>query len=174
MTRQRVRLYLDVDGVLNAEMPLDWGTPQDGHAKPYDTTYLLRWAPAMIEELNKLDVDLVWTTTWRSHAELIIAPLMGITLPSRVLHPLSGVTTFPSINWKMQALIADQRESPSPFLWVDDEIGMRDIFVGEGLGGLAISSNPVTGITVANVADMQKYIAAAAIPVAETTESLSL
>lgn len=174
MTRKRVRLYLDVDGVINAQMPFGWGRLQNGHGKDSEGyEFRIRWAPRMIEELTKLDVDLVWTTTWRSAAETAIAPLTGLTLPSRVLHPLSGVTTFPSIHWKLEALIADQRESPSPFIWVDDEIGMRDMFVAEALNGLAISANPVIGISVANVEAMQRYIAAAAAPVSETTESLS-
>ena len=171
MIRRRVRLYLDVDGAVNAEMPSGWGKLLNGQAAAERHLWAIRWAPAMITELNKLDVDLVWTTTWRSYGESSIAPLVGLTLPSRVLHPLSGITTFPSIDWKMEAIIADQRDSPSPFIWVDDEIGMRDMYVAEALGGLAISTNPVLGIKPMNVVAMQEYIEAARQ--AQTTESLS-
>lgn len=159
----RPQLYLDVDGVVNAQYtPKAWGGRQKGHATTEGYTYPISWAPGMIDALRSLDLDLVWTTTWRDDAVASIAPLVGWGTDGRVLHPNlnpKALTTFPSIEWKALAVAADQRENPTPFIWCDDEIWAYEINLARELGGLAIPVDHNTGITPQNVDMMQDYLA---------------
>lgn len=180
----RVRLYEDVDGCLNAdsnayvwrdkENPEDLGGFMQGWGlmthmddgtplTEYHTSqkYRMRWNSRLIDALNTLDVEFVWATTWRADGPRL-AELMGLLHdPQRVLHPLSGVTTFPSIEWKMEAILHEQDHDPSPFIAVDDEWYhepeyTRDL---ESIGGLVISPNPNFGIEPADIEKMRAYIA---------------
>lgn len=152
----RVRIYHDVDGVLNAQMPLkEWGAkPENGKASITDfrgtETWPIRWSPGYVEALNALGdkVELVWTTTWRENALTDIAPLVGITLPhQRVLHPLDGVTRFPSIMWKRDAIGVEQELDPSPFVWLEDEAGILERTISVELGGYTPWINHRLGVT---------------------------
>jgi hypothetical protein len=152
----KTRLYLDVDGVLNAWYADHmWGALKEG----VGGVYTIKWAPAMVEELNKLDVDLVWLTTWRDEAPETIAPLLGVKLPSRVLHPLSGVTTFPSMWWKFEAVRHDQEQNPGRFLWFDDELEIHHVIYAQKTNGLALPVDHNLGITPGQIELAKVFIA---------------
>lgn len=163
----RVRIYQDVDGVLNAQMPYGWGRLQNGHAKTNGTEYRIRWAPNMVTQLDLLDADRVWATTWCEDAEASIRPLLGLSPAERVLMPLSGVVTFPSVDWKIEAIVEDQLANPSPFIWLEDEAW--DPFtldpelvpgkIASDLGGYVPLINSRLGITPKHMDEMQEYIA---------------
>ena len=170
-----VRLYLDIDGVLNASQPhIKWGGERaeglavssydfDGepHILSTEPQFVMRWSPGLIDALNGLDIEIVWLTTWRMDAAFSVGPLMGLKSAVRVLHPLNGRTTFPSINWKYEAVREDQAKSPSPFIWADDEL--YDL-PGEVLSSVRtensvlVAPNPLFGITPEHVEQMQKLI----------------
>lgn len=180
----KVRLYQDIDCCLNAshnarawrdkENPEDLGGYAHGYAAPrFDDygqlneggnyfKYKMEWNERLIEAYNELDVELVWATTWREDARTV-GELMKIThTPQRVLHPLSGKTTFPSIEWKWAAILQEQELDPSPFIAVDDEWDGVTTFMREALesrGGLLISPDPNLGMTPADIKKMQEYIA---------------
>lgn len=161
MTLTKVRLYQDVDGVLNAQMPFGWGKTQNGSAVAGGIRWKIRWAPAMVAELDALDVERVWATTWcddAEHPEDGIVPLMGLTPGSRVMMPLTGEVTFPSIYWKFEALIADQEDSPSRFVWLDDEIDPDQREAVLDMGGFAADINPSLGITPKIMEQIRLYI----------------
>lgn len=149
-THAKPRLYLDVDGVLNASHAARrWRTedeaPDSGYGRGFATsyenngqgelavgwsdyrvakeqTYRITWSTKLIEALKSLDVEIVWCTTWCDDANRSVGPLVGLGGDHRVLYPRGGVVTFPSIYWKSEAVCADQEESPSPFIWIDDEV----------------------------------------------------
>jgi hypothetical protein len=164
-----VRLYLDIDGVINApypegawplsevgtaEVPVDFGGGCYGKAR-------LEWARKLIEHLAALDVDLVWATTWTSEAPTVAADVFGIGAGHRFLTPIDGRLIFPTISWKEQAVTADQSRSPSPFIWVDDELTPDH---GQRMGALfpgrvcVVTSDEWTGITPAQVDRMTAFI----------------
>ncbi len=179
----KVRLYEDIDCCLNAsynarawrdkDNPEDLGGycrgraylyhDDDGHRisefhTPHD--YRMEWNERLIAELNTLDVELVWATTWRADAPAV-GELMGLTHEDqRVLHPLHGRTTFPSIFWKFDAILAEQDRDPGPFIAVDDEWdsdpAMRATL--ELKGGLVVCPDPNLGITPADVKRMREYV----------------
>lgn len=179
------RLYEDIDGCLNAEYnarvwrdkdnPEDLGGYQRGWVTPeYDDygarqseyytspKYRMEYNDRLIEALNALDVEFVWTTTWREDARQA-GTLMGLLHdPQRVLHPLTGQTSFPSIEWKFDAIMYEQDHNPSPFIAVDDEWDSDHGYYRESLesiGGLVICPDFDFGITPKHVAQMRKYLA---------------
>jgi hypothetical protein len=161
MTTDEVRLYQDVDGVINAQMPYGWGKTQEGKATAEGRAYRIRWAPAMITELDALPVTRVWTTTWRDdaeHPETGIARLVGLPPGSRVLHPIGGELYWPSILWKYDAIVAEQAESPSRFVWLDDEVNEFIQERAANMGGYAPVINPLLGITPKIIESIKKYI----------------
>ncbi len=171
MTKIRPKIFLDVDGVINAQAanyeygldPMGWRHLDQGIATtPEGNRYRITWAPEMIAELNKLDVDIVWTTTWTTGAETQIAPLVGLELPSRVLVPLNNEpVSFPSINWKLEAVVDDQTTAPGPAIWLDDELSIAQMDVAEPLGILSIRVDCTSGIRPEDIDRIKQYIAAA-------------
>lgn len=180
---QRIRLYEDIDGCLNAsynarawrnkEDPEDlggyqraWVHPEyddfGNHRGPGSVKFRMEWNERLIAALNELPLELVWSTTWRADS-LKVGEAMGLTLrPHRILHPLSGETTFPSIEWKWAAIVQEQELNPSPFIAVDDEWDYVSSYKRETLkrlGGLIISPDSSLGITPAHVEMMRAYIA---------------
>lgn len=149
------RLYLDVDGVINASMPIGWGKTRDGQAGGYT----IRWAPALLNALVDLGVEIVWTTTWQEHAVTKLAPLLGFGSEFRYLSPPTQFVDWPwpSIEWKNAAIILDQAAHPEPFIWVDDEL--HPPYVAHDVeGGLLIGVSPYTGIRPQDVARMRKFV----------------
>ena len=178
-----VRLYQDVDGCLNAFLGnRRWNEEgeigdcglmsgfaeafhlEDGTRDPSGRAarFQMKWNSRLIDALNSLDVEFVWTTTWREDARGV-GTLMGLSHENvRVLHPLDGKTEFPSINWKYEAVVAEQQADPSPFIWVDDEL--FDLphtakTVIHQLGGLIIAPSATYGMTPADLEKMREYIA---------------
>jgi hypothetical protein len=168
----KARLYLDVDGRINLFGMSTWpgglregsvtlqhdGFGQviesGGWAVSRNPTYVINWAPGMIDELNKLDVELVWLTTWCDNAPELIAPLVGLTLPSRVVKPLSGRVTFPSIEWKISALEADLYGFDGKSIWVEDEFTH---FYHSGLG-LRVQPDPNFGVRQWEMEAIKAYL----------------
>lgn len=110
-----MKLYLDVDGVINAQMP-PWSTVETERV----IGYRIRWAPVMLTRLDKLGLDLVWLTTWGSHAPYDLAPVIqfGEGAPAPVAVPQSwGWTT---LEWKLPGLQALEPEDH--FVWIDDHL----------------------------------------------------
>lgn len=180
-----VRLYQDIDGCLNAMFNrMKWRLEDevedetlfgecDGVAEAlYGRNGLLnpdgkvdrfrmRWNSRLIEGLNALDVEWVWTTTWRDDAPGV-GKLMGLTHENvRVLHPRSGISDFPSIGWKYEEVLREQQSDPTPFIWVDDELADLPLAARErifSLGGLMIAPDPNFGMTPRQVEMMREYI----------------
>jgi len=107
----RPRLYLDVDGVIIAK------------ASPFETVRLPDfggdYAPEVVRRLGATGLDLVWLTTQENEALELAERIDGLR-DGRVLELDRQAGS--QIAWKLRALIGDQADSPSPFVWVDDLI----------------------------------------------------
>ena len=108
----RPRLYLDVDGVIIAK------------ASSFETVRLPyfggEYAPEVVSRLGATCLDLVWLTTQENEALELAERIDGLR-DGRVLkldHRQGGS----QIARKLRALISDQANSPSSFVWVDDLI----------------------------------------------------
>ena len=123
---ERPKCYLDVDGVINVYGPDTEGLATASVRTAAGRTYLARYSPERVEELDdlirELDVDLVWLTTWL-HEGLVtqLVDHLGALQGGRLLKaPLPRMSGFP-YRWKVQRLLADQRVRLAPFCWIDDE-----------------------------------------------------
>lgn len=177
----KIRLYQDIDGCLNASWNATvwrqdgdtddagyqqaWVHPEHGdhgeHVGPGGLRYKMEWNDRLITALNEMPLELVWTTTWRADA-LKVGKAMGLKLrPHRVLHPLNGFTSFPSIDWKWSAILQEQELNPSPFIAVDDEWDHVTPYKREALenlGGILISPDFNFGVNPKHVEIMKDYI----------------
>lgn len=164
-----IRIYLDVDGVLNADLSGSkdhWQKGAVGMASAEGYKYKITWAPELIRRLRALEgVEIVWCTTWRDDATRELAELLDFGHDFRVIHPTEDPTAptprIGSINWKVPAIKRDLEENPvDGFIHIDDEI----IGVWEWgnlvplLGGLALSPHPLYGITPKMMAAIETYV----------------
>ena len=120
----------------------------------------MEWNERLIDALNSLDVEFVWATTWREDAHQV-GERMGLTHRGRVLHPLTGVTTFPSLKWKWAAIVDEQTFDPSPFVWIEDEIPEMTAYergVIDGLGGLLVAPDYNFGVTPQDIERIREYV----------------
>lgn len=156
-----IRLFLDVDGVINADQPQGWGRTQNGVASAYGQGWKIRWAPAMVKALFDLGLSLTWATTWKRFAPLSIAPLIGQGHNANWLEepqppPLYGYSEAGSIGWKFGAMqLEDVSEG---FVWIDDEIADNHKAWAKSVGGLAIQPKYRTGISPSDIARIEDYI----------------
>lgn len=159
----RTKLYLDVDGVINAEyahkvwnidtIQSDWA--QAGLAGEYR----IIWSQQMVDELFSLDLDLIWTTTWRDLARQSIAPLIGYGHNAPYLTNSVFIDEYtPSIVWKLQEVLTHQKANPSKFVWIDDEIDIEDFNAMKNLGGLVLATDPNIGITPEHIEKIKLYL----------------
>ena len=160
------KLYLDVDGVINAgsEKKLSnfWspGTIRKGVAGADGFAYDIIWSQQMVDELFGLGLDLIWTTTWRQHAGLSISPLIGYGHEAPYFTNSFNVSEYePSISWKVQEVISHQKENPSKFVWIDDEIDYVHRNAVKNFGGLIISPLPEVGIVPEHLELIKDYLA---------------
>lgn len=108
----RPRLYLDVDGVIIAK-----ASPFEAVRLPY---FGGEYAPEVVSRLGATCLDLVWLTTQENEALELADRIDGLR-DGRVLK-LDNRQAGSQIARKLRALIGDQANSPSPFVWVDDLI----------------------------------------------------
>lgn len=189
-TLAKPRLYLDVDNVLNARkaarkwrtegdapdsgygrgFAISWDTGTGGGWNSYmPTQYRMVWSVKLIEALKALEkehnVEIVWCTTWCDDAPKSVGPLMGLGASHRVLHPLNGVVSFPSIEWKLESVREDQLANPSPYIWIDDEVWDLGIdrLISSLPGGkddryLLIGPQGPWGITPQNMKEIHSFL----------------
>lgn len=126
----RTRIYLDVDGVLNAlskTTPGAW-SPESWNAKKI-RGYVIRWSSELVHILNTInerdDVEFIWLTTWGSWAKDHISPGIGIN-GTQWRHLTDGVQDssihgFSRVWWKLIALQEDVEDFDGNILWIDDD-----------------------------------------------------
>lgn len=127
-----MRIYIEVDNVLNAAKCYKaWpGVVDVLEVEEVDVGSGagegLTWSAEMVDRLKSLrdvgkGIEIVWVSTWGSGCRQI-ARLMGIgewAAMGRVLTPLSGDYTFPSIYWKAEAVWADLKYYGGAWAWFD-------------------------------------------------------
>ena len=124
----RPKAYLDVDGVLNAYGPdtedLETATVRTEEGRTIVVSYSQQMVQWLNEILYEADADYAWLTTWL-HTGLILQLVeqLGTVQRGRLLKaPLPRLSGGFGSRWKVQQLLADQRDRPAPFVWLDDEL----------------------------------------------------
>lgn len=169
------RIYIDVDGVINAfhDSTIGWSHGDERNATVLG--FKIRYNSALIQTLNDLsedkNFDMVWLTTWLDRAQNDLAPAIGLRHEWRVLtHPTAKPIwekyddPYSMTWWKLLAIQKDLEENPTDkFVWIDDEhmwrIGphrwVQDTHPGTGL---TVGTNESSGLTEAQVCDIIDFI----------------
>lgn len=172
-TTNPTRLYLDVDGVINADEPafpdvkstrvqIEYGGGMV--ARPHVT-----WAPQVVEELDRLRSDfgleLVWLSTWNEmHASMTqLAPTLDGLYDGRAIMDVeSRMTDVGEGWWKAQSIALDQEASAAPFIWIDDEAvtahGQIVADATDGTPSLTLSTIPERGIEKRHLERMREFL----------------
>jgi HAD domain in Swiss Army Knife RNA repair proteins len=171
-----VRLYLDFDGVLNADKPvfndtakLDFKTRVgNGLSK----TVVVRYSPTVVAELNRMvathSVEVVALSTWNENLAILrVMEKLGATFNMRVLDAVldRGATTDRAWTaWKPAALLADLKGDSVPFVWVDDEAirfhGANVSTATVGVPSLFVEPREYWGLTPRLLKDMETFFLA--------------
>jgi hypothetical protein len=151
---ERARLYLDVDGVINAVHP---GTPPFGwpeSSRQRINGYPITWAPAFVDLLNRVaetpGLGVYWLTTWCFDAPSILAPALGLKGEK---WPVVGYDHWRRATglpwWKHLAIVEHLDGFTGPVLWIDDDHG-SDPACRAWLSGQpqVLTMDPVTSLGV--------------------------
>ena len=172
MTHQRPRLFLDVDGVLNAESPasedVKTATVNENHGAAYVSTYLITFSPTVVAGIEALraefGLELFWLSTWLSGEGMLdqlTAVLGGLRGGRRLAMPRRKLGGYLPQTWKRELLLADIAREPAPFIWVDDvEVPLHGEFVHAAFEtpSLVIAPNPAIGLTAEHLSAMRSFL----------------
>ncbi|MFA1551043.1 HAD domain-containing protein [Actinomadura chokoriensis] len=161
--KARPLLYLDIDGVLNPEMP------DDRFTEHVIGRLTVRVNPDHGPWLRDLatDYDLVWATTWEEHANVHIGPLLGLPPLPHVeffdYTPQQGDPRIPLLQlplmrkWAPILRHADGRA----FAWVDDVIPLtiRRQALPHRRALRLVPVNPARGLTRRHVESLHRWAA---------------
>ena len=168
----RPRLFLDIDGVINARQP-QWPstttfTVTDNQGAGYAIDYTITVAPAMVAEIDQLradhDVELVILSTWLENLAMIgdLTRALGALRGGRLLSiPLPKLSGWRSPVWKRDALLRDLDRDPVPYIWADDEeVVAHGAFVKSAfeIPSLMITPDPERGLTRGHLAAMRAFL----------------
>lgn len=137
----KTKIFLDVDGVLNAvskQLP-DTGWDLEGWFKVGVNGYTITYNTVMIDAINEIsfrdDVEIIWLTTWQSNAASKISPAIGLIGEnwSFVANPDTDPHGFALQQnrygwWKADVLKKYLEEFPTDkFIWVDDDLSYYNL-----------------------------------------------
>lgn len=137
------RIYVDVDGVLNALHPYGHTPAQIAEASGWEEWrserimgYIITWSVELIKELNNLaareDIEFVWLTTWRGEACSKLSPILELdgqqwrflTDGGEATGRLWGVPG--GAWWKLAEIRKDVRHDPvDHIIWIDDDLPLH-------------------------------------------------
>lgn len=161
----KVRILLDVDGVLNAVDiwdPPDWDNWLIKECNGFNILHSLDMGER-IAELNAVDgVEILWLTTWELEANKWIAPLFG--WPNFYLAGQRDFSTMERWNWwKFPLAKALWDKDQTPFVWLDDDLKWEqpalDWLDEVGDDALGISPDTNAGLTVAHMEQIEQFVA---------------
>ena len=158
--------YSDFDGVHNTPKRSGLRTARVATAgsKFFRAETIIAWDQEMLELFGEFlrvaGFGLVWLTTWNEHS-LIKRAAQGMGFPheehapAALNHEAKGSKEW--TEWKALHIIADQRENPRPFIWIDDKAPLfwRE-FVEEHTvaPSLIIATDSHSGLTKADLLRM--------------------
>ena len=169
----RPRLFLDIDGVINAPHP-PWPetttfTVSDNRGSGYVVNYPITVALAMVAEIDQLradfDLELTIVSTWLDNPAMVsdLTKALGALHRPRLLAiPPRKLGGYRSSLWKREALLEDLIENPpSAFVWIDDdETPVHGNFVRQAvdLPSLMVGPDPEHGLTPDDLVAIRAFL----------------
>jgi len=135
--------------------------------------YLARGAGAWIRSLLDRGIDVVWATTWMEHANVHIAPLLGIPELPVAVKLSEGLPVFrgDSARWKLFQLA---RSFPGrPLVWVDDNppwdgrtaaLAHERVALGDDGVSLMVTPDVYTGLTQTHMDEIDAWLKLVSTP----------
>jgi hypothetical protein len=178
--KMKTRIYIDVDGVLNAlprrgttTMAISEKTGWDEYRSARINGYVITWATGLVNSLNSLaeqeDIELVWVTTWRDLARTHIAPGIGLNGQDwRFLTDGGEATghlwgTPGQTWWKLTAVRDDVRQDPvDRIIWIDDDLPLHTDAIEWALerGVTLVTPELSYGLTLSDVEGISEIVGA--------------
>lgn len=168
------RIYLDVDGVLNAVHKNFPTFGWENWDRVRVNGYVITYSPDMVAALNEIadidGVEFVWLTTWQENAKTLIAPAIKLNGQEWdvALNPDMDAHGFANHNifgpwWKKNTLKNHVYNNPvDRIIWIDDDIahaeGADDWFHAFDQDTLAIAPFTVAGLTPDDICAMIDFI----------------
>ena len=128
-----IKLFLDVDGVLNAldRTRQTWPDQTISYAYSQGSKWPIHASKQCGAALSALETDfgveIVWLTTWMYDANAQIGPIVGfrgglaVEGGAQKTNAGSDGMTYGYRNWKWEFIQNYTTYSEDPFIWVDDE-----------------------------------------------------
>lgn len=156
------RLYLDVDGVVNAvpRSPEDlvgsWDEWHLAKCMGFWITYSPDMGRRLFELATAAGMEIVWLTTWGRRANQWIAPLFGWPRFTVLAEPGDELSRIGW--WKFDCIY--RLHNYEPFVWIDDDLASeRDAYLWcVENGGLPISPASETGITPGHLDEIEAWL----------------
>lgn len=169
----KARLYFDFDGVVHAKNPAhkivkSFRIPIEGSDHLAALSHVV-YSPTVVHMIERFretyDVELVWSTTWNedNHVLKLAAYLEGLdngrVLPAKLNKQARDKSEWTA--WKADAIIADQKEKPTPFIWVDDNAHAYHadrVKSNTTAPSLFITPNSLTGLTIDDLDQIETFL----------------
>lgn len=162
----KVRILLDVDGVLNA---VPFGNKLDPCWSDWKTVVCMGFPITFSETVGKRlqalidtpEVEFLWLTTWCDDANKWIRPLFG--WPTFEVAGRLSPNERENEWWKLTHARRLWEQDKIPFVWIDDDLGFRD----DGASGwinslegqaLGIRPNVRVGLTPKLLDNIEEFV----------------
>jgi hypothetical protein len=169
----KARMYLDFNGVINAVSPehpdIDsFGFPIEN--SPYfAANNHITYSPTVIRRIDEFrhthGIELVWLSTLNvdNHVLKLSKLLSGLDGGRVVPASLHTDNVGPKLwtEWKYNAILADQKESRMPFIWVDDkaaEYWGEEVLAGVDVESLFITTDARIGLSITDFKHIDEFM----------------
>lgn len=150
----KLQTYLDVDGVINAQVPSpDWSdwkmTIVPTKLRGVGLVGLKLWtSEQMVKELTSLPLDIHWMTDWNHEANQVISPLVGLPTNLPVVTIFHALADWNDADpkmprwWKARVIRNRLLMEDTPFAFLDDNIRCGDMGWNKKTGTVYGSRKP--------------------------------
>jgi hypothetical protein len=157
-------MYLDVDGVINPKETTLFSSLKlaTAYSDLRKKSFLIKWSPELIAELNSLPCDIIMLSTWKDQSVTSIAPLMTLEAEGFLDWQVWDYDELQFM--KFVSLLEDQIVNPRPFIWIDDEAtGAYTHATPEELANfpshMVIQPEGTLGLTPTHLEQIKKFLA---------------
>lgn len=168
MNGRRVRVFLDVDGVINLPFSKEWNADLEVEVPFVKTlangsvmrrTEEVRLSSTTLTFLKNLSTraDIFWLTGWKDAAPNAFDSIIGMESKGWLNWVMKVEDFFET--GKLEAVKAFQDADPTPFVWVDDVATAG--LTGEAIGfkdALLIQTNEFTGLTLEHMEMITHFV----------------